>query len=101
MQPQNSKVINVTYYGDAGHGWYRVKKKDLAYLGLLDKISMYSYERGASVYLEEDRDASLFFDKVRDTPKMLWDTKQAKRVSRSPIRSYTRYVWTEHIKGAK
>ena len=47
---------------DAGHGWIAVKRKELIRLGIIDEISHFSYQRGDTVYLEEDADATLFFN---------------------------------------
>lgn len=48
--------MKFTYYTDPGHGWVKVPRKLLTKLGIDHKISSYSYERGDSVYLEEDCD---------------------------------------------
>lgn len=45
------------FYSDGGHGWLEVKREELKDLGVYNKISKFSYERGAYVYLEEDCDA--------------------------------------------
>jgi hypothetical protein len=37
-------MMNLKFYRDAGHGWLAVKKSVLTDLGILDKISTYSYE---------------------------------------------------------
>jgi hypothetical protein len=47
-------------YGDSHHGYVAVKRKELIELGIADKISEYSFQKGDTVYLEEDGDASLF-----------------------------------------
>jgi len=52
-------------YTDPGHGWFAVKRADCEALGILEKISPYSYQRGRTVYLEEDCDASLYFAALR------------------------------------
>ena len=81
------------YYTDAGHGWLAVKRKELEALDLLKLISAYSYQRGGTVYLEEDCDMGRFFDaKGWKT----WADADEHIVSkyvgaRSPIRSYERY----------
>ena len=49
------------YFVDAGHGWLRVKREELKRLEIADKVSPYSYQMGEWVYLEEDRDAMLFY----------------------------------------
>jgi hypothetical protein len=89
-------IVKITFYGDAGHGWYRVKLSDAKKLGFLDKVSRYSYVRGASIYIEEDRDARLLFDAITTIPGVLWNIKTAKRVCRSPIRSFVRYESHQH-----
>ena len=44
----------IVYYTDPGHGWFAVKRAELAQLGILGQVSHYSYQRGRTVYLEED-----------------------------------------------
>jgi hypothetical protein len=48
------------FHHDPGHGWVAVKRSFLHTLGIADRITSYSYQRGATVYLEEDCDASTF-----------------------------------------
>jgi len=55
-------VRKYDFYIDPRHGWIKVKKEELKELGVENKITDYSYERGEFVYLEEDRDASIFID---------------------------------------
>ncbi len=50
------------FFTDAGHGWLQVSHKELAELGIADKISSFSYSDGEFAYLEEDCDASVFVD---------------------------------------
>lgn len=80
-------------YSDSGHGWCAVKRKFLQELGILHQITPYSYQRGASVYLEEDCDLTLFVNtytkKFGVAPKLVMT--KAKFVERSPIRSYERF----------
>ena len=49
-----------TYHQDPGHGWIEVSGAELGRLGLVNKISHYSYVKGSTVFLEEDCDASLW-----------------------------------------
>lgn len=58
------------FISDPGHGWLEVTRSELEALDLLGKISRYSYQRGALVYLEEDCDAPLFVEakKARGEP---------------------------------
>jgi hypothetical protein len=45
---------------DPGHAWLEVQRSELEALGIAGGISSCSYQKGDSVYLEEDCDASLF-----------------------------------------
>ena len=89
------------FYSDLGHGWMKVKRAELIDLGIENQISEYSYQRGDFVYLEEDRDASIFAD--------AWEKKhQAKLMNESiryhiadrmsKIRSYRSYKTSERSK---
>lgn len=83
-------MIKATYYTDPGHGWYAVKRDVLAKLGLLYEVSTYSYQRGETVYLEEDCDATVFFNRVNAMG--LGVTLKTKHTDkRHPIRSYECY----------
>ena len=84
------------FHSDPGHGWLAVKEKELEALGLLDKISGYSYVKGKTVYLEEDCDAALFFNAYQ----AVFDKRPAYRESfleRTPIRYYERYSNTRTV----
>lgn len=50
------------FFRDPGHGWLRVPRSDLVEIGVLDKISPYSYQTddGQFVFLEEDCDLSVY-----------------------------------------
>jgi hypothetical protein len=49
-------TFKVKFYSDSGHGWGAVKRKVLFDLGIAHKITPYSYQKGDTVYLEEDCD---------------------------------------------
>ncbi len=80
-----SKVY--VFHTDAGHGWLAVKRKELIDLNILDKVSHCSYEKGQTVYLEEDCDAPLFV-KALEAKGIELKYKEGASVDRSPIRSY-------------
>jgi hypothetical protein len=48
------------FHTDSGHGWLAVKRAELVRLGIQHSISLYSYQNGETVYLEEDCDAGHF-----------------------------------------
>lgn len=82
--------MKIVVYNDPGHAWGAVKKSLLVELGIADKISTFSYERGLTAYLEEDCDLSLLIGALKArgiTPE--WDERHTNR--RSPIRSYDYY----------
>lgn len=84
---------------DAGHEWLAVKKQELVDLGIAQKISAYSYEKGATAYLEGDCDAALFFDAYKAKHGVEPKTKQGKHWDRQPCRSFAQYTAPKFIPG--
>ncbi len=77
------------FYSDSGHGWLAVKRQLLADLAILDKVTRYSYQRGQTVYLEEDCDVSTFFLAFEAKYGVRPTTKEGGYTNgSSPIRSY-------------
>jgi hypothetical protein len=76
---------------DAGHEWLAVKKQELVDLGIAHKISAYSYEKGATAYLEGDCDAAVFFDAYKQKHGVEPKTKTGKHWDRQPCRSFAQY----------
>jgi len=80
------------YHHDESHGWLEVDQEALMALGIVEKISEYSYMNGSKIYLEEDVDMPLFLDEVRSQynlePQLLHD-----RVEVSTIRDYLNYSY--------
>lgn len=62
-------VVCLEFHYDAGHGWLRVKLKDIKTLGIADKISSCSYFKGEWAYLEEDCDADVFLKAYKEYAK--------------------------------
>lgn len=52
--------MELTFYSDPGHGWLAVPRHEVCRVGILDRVSPYSYTDGPTLYLEEDCDASLY-----------------------------------------
>lgn len=52
------------FHTDPGHGWIQAGRKECQKLGILDKISSYSYQSrdGKTLYLEEDCDMTLYLN---------------------------------------
>jgi hypothetical protein len=80
-----------TFFSDPGHGWAKVKRSELASLGIADKISGYSYQRGEFVYLEEDCDLSTFVSAKNQLDQHVEFKGSTCRFKQSKIRSYDRY----------
>jgi len=55
-------IKTYVFHTDPGHGWLAVKRTELIRLGILDKITPFSYQSGGTVYLEEDCDAATFIE---------------------------------------
>lgn len=92
MNKLNTKKVH-KFYEDAGHGWLSVKKAELDLLGISHLISPYSYQKGDSVYLEEDSDLSTFciaYKKATGCNPIITHGSRTFR-GHSPIRSYHSY----------
>lgn len=78
------------FYEDTGHGWVAVKRKEVIELGILEKITGLSHQKGDTIYLEEDFDLTTFINalKVKD---ITYSFKNSYK-SRSPIRSYDHFT---------
>ncbi len=74
------------FYSDPSHAWLAVKRTELIRLGIINKISSCSYEKGGTVYLEEDDDARKFVE----TKKALNEKITVKEIyhDNTPIRYY-------------
>lgn len=79
------------FYSDPGHGWLEVQRSELIALGILFQVSHCSYQRGETVYLEEDCDASLFVQAKRDAGDAV---TLIERHNDSPIRNYAPFSAT-------
>ena len=60
------KTTTIQIFADPGHAWARVSKARLVKLGIADKISTYSYQRGANAFLEEDCDLTVLCNALRE-----------------------------------
>lgn len=82
-----TKSKTYVYHHDAGHGWLAVKRAELIDLGIIEQITGHSYQRGATVYLEEDDDAPLFAQAKEARGERL--NVRASYRETSPIRTYS------------
>ena len=77
-------------YADPGHAWCKVPRSLLVKYGIADKVSPYSYQRGDSVYLEEDCDLTLLITTLHGAGKKV-EFKEFHTNKSSKIRSYSSY----------
>ncbi len=86
-----SKMI-FNFHSDPGHGWLAVKKNLLRELNLAGSISNFSYMKGHTAYLEEDRDLSIFFKAFKEKFGFEPKIKELKQVNwGSRIRGLDRF----------
>ena len=79
--------MKLNVYNDPGHGWVAIKRSVLIKLGIEHKITSYSYQRGQTVYLEEDCDMSTLISAAR-AAGITFGFVEKYTNKRSPIRSY-------------
>jgi hypothetical protein len=77
-------------YSDPGHAWCKVHRSLIENLGIADKITHYSYQRGEYVYLEEDCDLTTFAVALRATGQTI-QFREHHTDKQSKIRSYDYY----------
>lgn len=88
-------MLQLKYYSDPGHGWIAVKLHVLKDLGIIERISPYSYIRGKTAYLEEDMDMTTLLHALRDKNILHSITDKCYPVKLCPIRSYDRYNFNQ------
>lgn len=85
-----AKSIKIKVFADPGHAWARFPKARLVKLGIADKISTYSYQRGTNAFLEEDCDLSVLIGVLKNCGyDISFDESHTNK--RSKIRSYNTY----------
>lgn len=84
--------FKIKFYEDSGHGWGAVKRQLLVDLGIADQISTFSYQKGGTVYLEEDCDLPLLVRTLKAKAGVTGiDWQEYFTEGRHPIRSYHHY----------
>lgn len=90
-----TKTVQVLF--DPGHAWGRVKKSELVELGIADKISDYSYQRGEYAYLEEDCDLTLYINTLKAAGVEFKFKEAGAKTRQSKIRGYDSYVTPREV----
>jgi hypothetical protein len=85
------KMKSFISYSDPGHGWAAVKRSLLISLGILNKITPFSFQKGKTVYLEEDCDVETFVKAYKQAYNV--EPRFIHRYTNnvSPIRRYKRF----------
>jgi hypothetical protein len=86
--------LHVRKYEDPSHGWLAVPMQWLEQLGIVGKISAFSYRRNSTAYLEEDGDLAEFYGAAKRAGFTLF-VDYHHTDERSPVRSYPAY----HVSG--
>jgi hypothetical protein len=81
-----------TFIADPGHGWLAVPVKELRDLGIIAKISPYSYLKDGIAYLEEDCDLAVFFYAKKWTPEEYRQNVREEHQDPCPIRNYRSFT---------
>jgi len=85
-----TKKISIKVFADPGHAWARIAKSKLVKLGIADKISTYSYQKGENAFLEEDCDLSVLITALRERGyEIRFNESHTNRQSK--IRNYNTY----------
>ena len=61
-----NNTLTYDWIADSGHAWLKVSIDEINALNIGHKISDYSYILGETVYLEEDCDAGIFLDALKE-----------------------------------
>ena len=92
------KRITLQVYTDPGHGWIKISLKHLNKLNLIDKITPFSFINNKHAYLEEDCDASLLIDTLKQND-IHFEFRYNHAHGKSSIRYYDQYNINQAIKG--
>ena len=86
--------IHIRKYEDPSHGWLAVPMQWLEALGIVGKISSFSYLKGSTAYLEEDGDMAEFYTAAKNSGfKLFIDYHHTDKSS--PVRSYPSFPQKE------
>ena len=78
-------ATSLNWVNDPGHGWLEVPLTDIAVLQIEGRISPYSFIFEGYAYLEEDADATIYFQRLDelDLPYPLTSTTHVNCFNRS------------------
>jgi len=79
------------FHSDPGHGWLEVNLQELWDLDIHEKVSHFSYEKLGTVYLEEDCDATLFFEAYKKLNGHFPEIEEVMHDNKAPFRNFPRF----------
>ena len=85
----------LTYFQDPGHGWLRIKRQEAQrILGeSFSQITPHSYQKGDWIYLEEDQDAHLLIQAIKDQKlELIYTIREQHCNNESTIRHFDSFV---------
>jgi len=92
------KKITLQVFTDPSHGWIKISLKHLNQLNLIDKITLYSFINNKHAYLEEDCDASLLIDTLKQN-NIHFEFRYHHSNTSSKLRYYDQYNINQAMKG--
>ena len=98
----SKKTKTLLMYEDPGHAWCKVSRTDKVFQMIAKEVTHFSYENGNSVYLEEDCDLGLYYNKLVELGyEIKWKYNHTPKDDLSPIRNYAPYSYKEPEQCAK
>ena len=92
----SKKTKTLLMYEDPGHAWCKVSRHDKVFQMIAKEVSHFSHQRGESVYLEEDVDLGLYYNKLVELGyEIKWKYNHTDDLSR--IRGYEQYRYIENL----
>jgi hypothetical protein len=85
-----TQQITLNYFTDPGHGWIEAPIQLLKQLGIVNKITSYSYRKGDTAFLEEDCDSALLLMELTKHD-VKYDVIEHHTNNDSKIRNYHSY----------
>lgn len=92
------RKITLNVYTDPSHGWIKIALKHLNKLNLIDKITPFSFIYNNHAYLEEDCDASLLIDTLKQND-IHFEFRYHHSNTSSKLRYYDSYNINQAMKG--
>lgn len=90
-EPTKNNERSFKFHSDSGHGWLAVKRDLIFKLKIEQLITRFSYQKGSTVYLEEDLDMTTFINAFTAANGYKPVIMHQPSVNRSMIRSYASF----------